>query len=386
MAIYAVDSSRSIISPTACRRSNGCRRDSASERETLTSPATGRSRNEQEAVQFSHGVRLRRSGGGAVRLRRLAVAQAAGAVSLKSAAAAKGRYFGAALDPAFLADPVYRDLATREFSSITPENAMKWPTVEPAQGLVDWTAADAVAAFAKANGQKLRGHNLIWPDHLPAWVDNGRFSPAALRDLIESHVASEVARYNGAAYAWDVVNEPFDDAGHWRGGVLYDALGADYVAIALRAARAADPQAKLYVNEYNVEHAGAKFDALYQLVASLKRSGAPIDGVGLQAISSPAARPPICRRRWRGSRRSTSTSRSPNSIRASNFPRAPPRSPARPTSTAPSSPPVCRSPAASASPPGASPTPIPGYPRSFPATAPACCSTNAANRSRPMRG
>ena len=68
----------------------------------------------------------------------------------------------------------------------------------------------------------------------------------------------------------------------WRAGVLYDALGADYVAIALRAARAADPAAKLYVNDYNVERAGPKFDALYDLIVALKRSGAPIDGVGLQ--------------------------------------------------------------------------------------------------------
>ena len=315
----------------------------------------------------------------------LAVAQAAGAVSLKSAAAAKGRYFGAALDPAFLADPVYRDLATREFSSITPENAMKWPTVEPAQGLVDWTAADAVAAFAKANGQKLRGHNLIWPDHLPAWVDNGRFSPAALRDLIESHVASEVARYNGAAYAWDVVNEPFDDAGHWRGGVLYDALGADYVAIALRAARAADPQAKLYVNEYNVEHAGAKFDALYQLVASLKRSGAPIDGVGLQGHFITGRAPadlPAAMARFAALDVDVAITELDSRLEL-------PASAAALARQADDDRAVVAACLSVARCVGVTTWGVSDahswIPRSFPATAPACCSTNAANRSRPMR-
>jgi endo-1,4-beta-xylanase len=212
-----------------------------------------------------------------------AVAIAAETVSLKSAAAAKGRYFGAALDPAFLAEPGYRKLAVSQFSSITPENAMKWQFIEPAQGVFNWTEADEVAAFARANHQKLRGHNLLWEGHLPSWATDRRLTATALQELIEKHVRAEVGRYKGAVYAWDVVNEPFADDGGWRAGVLHDTLGPNYVAIALRAARGADPHAKLYLNEYNVEYEGPKFSALYNLVASLKRSGAPIDGVGLQS-------------------------------------------------------------------------------------------------------
>jgi endo-1,4-beta-xylanase len=204
-------------------------------------------------------------------------------VALKSAAAEKHRYFGFALDPAFLVEPVYRELATSQFSSITPENAMKWQSVEPVRGAFDWTAADEVAAFAKSNGQKLRGHNLLWEGHLPSWLAGERFAPAALKDLIEEHVAAEVSRYKGAVYAWDVINEPFDDAGRWRVGLLHDTLGDDYVAIALRAARAADPDAKLYINDYNIESSDPKFGALYHLVATLKTSGVPIDGVGVQS-------------------------------------------------------------------------------------------------------
>jgi len=204
-------------------------------------------------------------------------------VALKSAAAAKQRYFGAAIDSAFLVEPVYRELATSQFSSITPENAMKWRSVEPVRGAFDWTAADEVAAFAKSNGQKLRGHNLLWEGNLPSWLASERLAPAAFKDLIEEHIAAEVSRYKGAVYAWDVINEPFDDAGHWRAGLLHDTLGDDYVAIALRAARAADPDAKLYINDAGIEGGGPKFGALYKLVMALKSSGAPIDGVGLQS-------------------------------------------------------------------------------------------------------
>jgi endo-1,4-beta-xylanase len=203
--------------------------------------------------------------------------------TLKSAAAASGRYFGAALDPGLLADPDYRKLAALQFSSITAENAMKWPSVEPAEGVFSWTAADDLAAFARASHQALRGHNLLWEGHLPAWVTQEGATPAALRGLIERHVTEEVSRYKGTVYAWDVVNEPFTDYGSWRNGPLHDALGADYVAIALRAARAADPDAKLYINEYNIEGQSLKFAALYALVASLKRAHAPLDGVGLQS-------------------------------------------------------------------------------------------------------
>jgi endo-1,4-beta-xylanase len=209
-----------------------------------------------------------------------AIAQTA---TLKSAAAAKGRYFGAALDPAYLAVPTYRDLAIRQLSSITPENAMKWAVVEPSRGNFNWSGADRLVALARTNQMRVRGHNLVWHSQLPSWLTHGGFSAAELKTIMVDHIGAEAARYKGAIYAWDVVNEPFDDNGGWRDSLWRQAMGASYIATALDAARAADPAAKLYINEYNVETAGPKFAALYDLAASLKHSGAPIDGVGLQA-------------------------------------------------------------------------------------------------------
>jgi endo-1,4-beta-xylanase len=160
---------------------------------------------------------------------------------------------------------------------------MKWGSVEPLRGEYDWDRADALVAFAKAHGQKVRGHTLVWHSQLPLWLIQGKFSPAELQALMVAHIAVEAGRYRGAIYAWDVVNEPFTDDGEWRKSVFHDTMGPGYVAIALKAARAADPNAKLYVNDYNVETAGPKMQALYDLIASLKRDGAPIDGVGLQS-------------------------------------------------------------------------------------------------------
>jgi endo-1,4-beta-xylanase len=98
-----------------------------------------------------------------------------------------------------------------------------------------------------------------------------------------AHIVTEAGRYRGAIAAWDVVNEPFADDGGWRKSIWYEAMGPGHVAIALKAARAADPEAKLYINDYGVETAGPKMRALHDLVASLKRDGVPIDGVGLQS-------------------------------------------------------------------------------------------------------
>jgi endo-1,4-beta-xylanase len=226
------------------------------------------------------------------RIRRTAVALAllasAGAdagepTTLGSAAAGSGRYFGAAVDPGALDEPPYRALAATQLTSVTPENAMKWGSVEPLRGEYDWREADTLVAFAKAHVQKVRGHTLVWHSQLPLWLINGGFLPDEIKNLMLAHIATEAGRYRGAIYAWDVVNEPFADDGLWRRSIFYDAMGPGYVAIALRAARAADPNAKLYINDYNIETDGPKMRALYDLVASLSRDGVPIDGVGLQS-------------------------------------------------------------------------------------------------------
>jgi endo-1,4-beta-xylanase len=160
---------------------------------------------------------------------------------------------------------------------------MKWGSVEPTRGSYNWSGADAVVDFAEAHGQKVRGHTLVWHSQLPDWVSNGSWTAGSLRTVMNDHIAAEAGRYKGRIDHWDVVNEPFNEDGTRRQSVFQTAIGDSYIAEALRAARAADPAAKLYVNDYNVEGVNAKSTALYNLVKSLKEQGVPIDGVGLQA-------------------------------------------------------------------------------------------------------
>jgi endo-1,4-beta-xylanase len=192
------------------------------------------------------------------------------------------RYVGSAVAANHLANEAdYRSVLTREFDNVTPENEMKWGVVEPNRGQYNWSGADAIVNYARQNGKSVRGHTLVWHSQLPGWVNN---VPAAeLRTVVQQHITTEMSRYKGKIRAWDVVNEMFNDDGTRRASVFQQKLGDRYVADAFRWARAADPSAKLYINDYNTEGLNAKSDALYNLVRSLKQQGVPIDGVGFQA-------------------------------------------------------------------------------------------------------
>ncbi|MEV6105035.1 endo-1,4-beta-xylanase [Streptomyces sp. NPDC051940] len=206
---------------------------------------------------------------------------AAATPTLHQLAAAKGRFFGSATDNGELSDTPYTQILGSEFGQITPGNSMKWENTERTQGQFTFAGGDQIVDLAQSHGQLVRGHTLVWHSQLPGWVS--ALPAAQVRPAMENHIAQVAGHYRGDVFAWDVVNEPFNEDGTYRTSPFYNAMGRDYIAHALRAARAADPTAKLYINDYNVEGIGAKSDALYALARDLKAAGVPLDGVGLQA-------------------------------------------------------------------------------------------------------
>ena len=192
---------------------------------------------------------------------------------------------GSAVDVTALANEAdYRTVLNREFNNITAENAMKWESIEPQRGVFDWSGADAIMANAKRNHQTVRGHNLVWHSQLPKWLtDNeANFTAAQLRAILRDHIKTEVGRYRGKIRAWDVLNEAVNDGGGLRDTIWLRKLGRGYIADIFRWAHEADPHAKLYYNDYNLESDQAKFDTMYRTVKRLLAHDVPIDGVGFQ--------------------------------------------------------------------------------------------------------
>jgi endo-1,4-beta-xylanase len=190
---------------------------------------------------------------------------------------------GTAVDTDALAhDATYRRLVAEQFSSVTPENVMKWQVVEPQRGAYDFSAADTLVRFAQQHGQVVRGHTLVWHNQLPAWLTSGTWTAAQLRQILRQHIFTEVGHFRGRIWAWDVVNEAIDDNGNLRDSLWLRTLGPSYIADAFRWAHQADPKAILFYNDFNIAGVNAKSTALYNLVQTLRSQGVPVQGVGMQ--------------------------------------------------------------------------------------------------------
>lgn len=211
----------------------------------------------------------------------------------------------------------YRETFLREFDSLTPENEMKMQALQPRRGRYDFAAADELLRFARRNGKTMRGHTLIWGQALPLWlIDHAaldriglRLPPIALprlpnplgklvgetttlltgwrrdelTDVMKDHIRTVMRHYKGDIAEWDVVNEPMADDGSLAPSVWRRFIGPQYIEQALRTAHAADPKAKLFINDFAVEGPGRKLDGLVRLARDLVARGVPLDGIGLQA-------------------------------------------------------------------------------------------------------
>jgi endo-1,4-beta-xylanase len=208
---------------------------------------------------------------------------ASAAGTLGAAAAADGRYFGVAVGQGDLGNSSATNVAGTQFNMVTPENEMKWDTIEPSNGSYDFGPGDAIVNFATSHNERVRGHNLVWENQLPSWVTS--LPSNQVQGAMESHITNEVSHYKGKIYAWDVVNEPFNDDGSYRQDVFYSAFGGgeQYIADAIRTAHAADPNAKLYINDYNIEGSGSKSNAMYTLAQQLLQQGVPLNGIGFES-------------------------------------------------------------------------------------------------------
>jgi len=213
------------------------------------------------------------------------------AQTLRDAGGQRAVRMGAAADTSYLAnDASYAATLAQQYSMMEAENEMKWAAIQPTQGVFDFTPGDTLASFAASNGMVLRGHNLCWHSSNPSWLTNGNFTSQQLYTLLETYISTVAGHFQGKVFAWDVVNEALaDDGSGLRDSIWYDQpgiglTGPGYIDQAFRWAHAADPQALLFYNDYNVEDGinNPKSDQMFSLVQGMLQRGVPINGVGLQ--------------------------------------------------------------------------------------------------------
>jgi endo-1,4-beta-xylanase len=220
--------------------------------------------------------------------------------TLGSAGAERALLIGTAADadefgmPNRLLEPPYGSTLGTQYTMLEPENAMKWNPIHPAQTTYNFEPGDKLVAYAAAHGLKTRGHNLCWEVYNPDWLTTlaATATPAQMSAILQDHITTVVSHYKGQVFAWDVVNEAISDSASGTGtdlkdGIWYDQPGiglpgTGFVEQALRWARAADPNALLFYNEYSIEGPGPKFQAMYNMVKDFVSRGVPIDGVGFQ--------------------------------------------------------------------------------------------------------
>jgi endo-1,4-beta-xylanase len=197
------------------------------------------------------------------------------------AQAAGGRYFGSDMTGNLLSQSTVTQLQAQQFNMVTPGNEMKWDTTEPSNGTFNFAPGDQIVSYAQANGERVRCHNLVWSSQLPSWVS--ALPASQVQAAMETHITTEASHYKGECYAWDVVNEPFNSDGSFEADPFFNAMGSGYIADALRTAHAADPNAKLYLNDFNIEGENAKSNAMFSLAQSLLAQGVPLNGIGFES-------------------------------------------------------------------------------------------------------
>lgn len=193
---------------------------------------------------------------------------------------------GAAVNERHIANVAESRLIAHHYNTLTPENMMKWEEIHPQPGTFSFTRPDALVAFSNKHSMQLVGHTLVWHSQTPDWVfhrkDGSEKSRDELLQLMKRHITTVAGRYKDSVYAWDVVNEAFNEDGTLRDSKWRSIIGDDYLEYAFKFAQEAAPNAKLYYNDYNL-FKPEKRNGVVELVKKLKAEGIRIDGVGMQA-------------------------------------------------------------------------------------------------------
>lgn len=164
-------------------------------------------------------------------------------------------YFGTAIDNVVLDNKQYISIAHNrsEFGQVTPSNGQKWMYIEPQRNVFNYTMGDEIVKPAIKAGQMRRCHTFLWHNQLPEWLTSQNWTKTELVGILENHIKNEARHYYDECYAWDVVNEAYNDDGTLRSDIWLDTIGKEYIELAFKFARKyTSPRTRLYYNDYNI--------------------------------------------------------------------------------------------------------------------------------------
>jgi len=173
----------------------------------------------------------------------------------------------------------YKQEIVRLFNFAVMENEMKWPQWS---NTASRPATLAAVEWLRESGLQVRGHNLVWPSWNNTNVkaaQDAKSDAAALAKVITDHIDETTTAFRGRLVDWDVINETFTNHD------FMDILGRHAMVDWFKAARAGDPTAKLYINDFNILEGEDKAhqEDYAATIQYLIDQGAPLDGIGLQS-------------------------------------------------------------------------------------------------------
>ncbi|WP_132431349.1 endo-1,4-beta-xylanase [Natronoflexus pectinivorans] len=178
------------------------------------------------------------------------------------------------------------------FNAGVTENSFKWSGVQSQPGPPNYTVFENAVRWTQKVGWELRGHALIWGGNdnhsTPNWV-RSLPTPEDIYEACRERVLRDVERYRGIIKEYDVVNEPLTGHADW----LRNEVGDRIIWDSFKWARSVDPDAELYINDYNVEYNWGQAEEYRDLIFQMLEEGAPVTGVGMQAHFWDCCRPGI---------------------------------------------------------------------------------------------
>ena len=185
----------------------------------------------------------------------------------------------------FSKDTLAQKIQQHHFNSYTAGSDMKMYQICPKPDTFYWSRVDSIVEYTMKNNQRLFGHNLIWHSSTPKWIENkASKDPEWLDGFMKEYISTYVGRYKGIVDGWDVVNEGLNTKGQGlrTESIWFKSLGKKYIEKAFTYAHAADPDAILFYNDFNIERDSLKLDSMLEMVYDFLDRGVPISGIGFQ--------------------------------------------------------------------------------------------------------